>query len=378
MTLTKPLPKRICFAVLIGAAAVAAAVGALIMYASAVNPSKAVPAPAKSGNVQMYLNNAPFLTLSDTNPCRADIESGINLLSSKPEVGSEEFCFDPDLTVIDKNGDKFEYGLAVTSYPSPDVEGAESIPDTTAFYMRSFDKRGTGHLKYYAVDSDIKMLQAAIRNAVPYEYKRIGSFEGVVTYIGDGNISLFTEKYGYIPICTDDAKSAIVGDTISARYIGESGEKNNSAKFKADITNITNGDVTKTSPAFLTALPFSYEVLTFEGAEKLNIGYPEVVADRDELEFTLWLYRDSQKMPPQTAAYISKKYDKKFFEDNILLYDKVKSSQTEVKAAIQANWTGDPNILYIKEGEPDQASLVMVAIPRKDWDEEIFELYSLN
>ena len=374
MTLTRPLPKSICFAALIGAAAVAAAVGSLIMYASRLAPNTAVAAPTQSAGMQMYLNNAPFLTVSDTNPCRADIVSGLEKLSKKPETGSEEFCHDPDITVIDKNGDKFEYGLAVTSYPVPDVEGAVGTPDTVAFYERSFDKRGAQHIKYHAIDGDIRALQTAIRNAVPYEYQRIGSFEGVVTFARDNNLSIYSDKYGYFSVNSDDTKNAIVGDTVSAKYIGESDK----AAFKADITNITNGDIAKTAPFYLTALPFSYEILSFEGADKLNIGYPEVISDKDELDFTLWLYSDSQKMPHDTLAYIKANYGADFFKDNILVYDTAKSSNTEIKAAIQAKWSGDPDILYIKEGDPDTPSLYLVTIPRKDWDEEIFEPYYLN
>ncbi len=377
--MTMSIKRTALASVLLTISAALAVLGGVMHFASGLKPTQAVPLPTKyTDKTEMYLNDAPFLTVSDTNPYRQDIIAGLNTISSKPEAGSEEFCHTPELTVVDKKGNKFEYGLAVTSYSVPDVEGAAGSPDTVAFYERSYDKLGNAKVKYYTPDNDIDKLRESIRNAVPYEYKRIGSFEGVVTYIRDGGISLYSEKYGYIPICTDDAKNAVVGDTIQANYVGESDTKTFSAMFKADINNITQGDVTKTSPAYLTPLPFEYETFAFENADKLVNGYPEVITDRDELDTLLWLYGRSDKMPQDVINKINNKYNNDYFTKNILLFVSSQNSDVEVKAAVMAKWTGDPDILYIKDGKDNNPALIAVSVERMNWDEEVFEKYIIN
>ena len=377
--MTMSIKKTALASILLTISAALAVLGAAAHFASGLKPTQAVPLPTKyTDKTEMYLNDAPFLTVSDTNPYRQDIIAGLNTLSSKPEAGSEEFCHTPELTVVDKKGNKFEYGLAVTAYSSPDVEGAESTPNTVAFYARSYNQLGEARVKYYSPDEDINKLRENIRNAVPYEYKRIGSFEGVVTYVQGKNINLYSEKYGYIQVFTNDAKNAIVGDTIQADYAGENASKLPSAKFMADVTNITQGDVTKTAPDYLTPLPFEYEVFAFENADKLANGYPEVITDKEELEFMFMLYGDTDKMPSDVISKMTAKYDENFFADNILLFVSSQHSDAEVKAAVMANWTGDPDILYIKDGKDNNPALIAVSVERMNWDEEVFEKYIIN
>ena len=72
------------------------------------------------------------------------------------------------------------------------------------------------------------------------------------------------------------------------------------------------------------------------------------------------------------------KYDENFLADNILLFVSSQHSDAEVKAAVMANWTGDPDILYINDGKDNNPALIAVSVERMNWDEEVFEKYIIN
>ena len=320
------------------------------------------------------LNDTASLELSADAPNRKRIEELLAAFDSKPKASQNEFDHTPVLTVIEADGTKHEYGDSVTSYPQPDYEGAPSVPDDVSYYERTTAADGSVTTRYFEADADVGEFRKLIREAVNYEYEKLGNITGAVYFkSGQGdktNVCIYSEDYGYMSALCDDADNVVVGDTAEIQLL-PADDKNNS-QMRGMVTNITQNDVTKTSALYLDSLSFDYEVLTCKGDKSFG-NRLEMCIDKEELDFILDLNAD--KIPKDTLSYIKNKYDSAFFNENVLMYCNTESKGS-VTAAVHAKWVGEPNIVYFKQGEPAPSGMqeiLLVSIPKSEWDERVFE-----
>lgn len=332
---------------------------------------------------EIYFNNTRGLKCSEDNPYWEQILSDIELVSQKETREPTEFDFEPEITLIAANGVTCEMSFSVTAYSYPDVEGDEyENRDESAYYIRIL-RNGKSETSYYEVDEDVAKLRRNINGAVSYEYGRLEKLTGVIRYInnnaGEKKWCYVVSEYGDLKVKTEDFDGAIVGDTVEVELCHKADDTDRTADCEGIIHNLTNNDVTATSGAYLTALPFQYDIISYEGeSDVFQINRLELETSREEFDFLLELWGDI--LPEEVKERLQSRYDDDFFAENILLYCGLDSPEAEVTAVVHTKWVGGENVVYVRTKEGQKAAdgkafLLCIEVPLEEWDEKTFGLY---
>lgn len=335
---------------------------------------------------EIYFKNEKGFQCSDENPYWDELLSQIELVSGKEQVESVEYEADPEITVVTSKGLTFELSDGVTSYAYPEVEGIEyENKDRAAYYIRVLKEEKIRDIFYFDVDEDVYRLRELMQKAMQYEYDKAPAegIEAVVVRARNDSISKFcavrSENYGEITLFPEDLDHIIVGDTIRYKLLDEA---ENTGNINAKIENLTQNDLSASTQSYIKVLPFSYEVLHYKTAD---IG--TFRTDRTELEST---YNDwhfildllSDKLPVDVYQQLLEKYNADFFENHVIVYCGLQSANVEVTGATQAMEEDAyyPNVISVKELSreavtDDEEYLLVVAIPKEEWNGNSFDLY---
>lgn len=335
----------------------------------------------------IYFKNEKGFICSDENPYLDELLTQVELISKKEQVEPIEYEFDPEITLVCNKEITFEISDGTTAYAYPAVEGMEyENRDEWAYYIRVLKDEKFENIFYFEVDEDVQQLRKLIQEAIQFEYENAPKegIEAVVVSARNDSISKYcwvrSEEYGEITLYAEDFDHIIVGDTVRYRLLDESESNGN---FNAEIENISQNDLSASKQSYIQVLPYSYEVISYK--KKTDSG--AFRTDRLELEsnyndwhFLLGLISD--EIPMDIYRELLDKYNVEFFEKNILMYCGLKSTEVEVTAATQPmdEDTYYHNVISVKEltqeqVPKDQEYMLVVAIPRDEWNGRTFDLY---
>ncbi|MBR4084827.1 MAG: hypothetical protein IKK33_11160 [Lachnospiraceae bacterium] len=334
---------------------------------------------------EIYFNNEKGFQCSAQNPYWDELLAQIELISKKEKVDPIEYEFDPEITVVCDKGLTFELADGTTTYAYPAVEGAAyENRDKYAYYIRVLKEGKQKAIFYFERDEDVIHLRELMQAAIQFEYDNAPEegIEAVVVMMSNNEISrsciVRSEEYGEITLFPEDFDHVIVGDTIKYKLLDE--EANTG--INAEIKNLTQNDLSASKQSYIKVLPYSYEVMSYK--KKTDIDFRtdrlELEYDYDDWHFVLGL--ESDDMPTDVYQDLLDKYNSKFFESNILLYCWLKSTEVQVTAATQPMEEDMyyDNVISVKEltqeqVPEDEEHMLLVTIPRDEWNGDSFDLY---
>ena len=189
-----------------------------------------------------------------------------------------------------------------------------------------------------------------------------------------------SEEYGLVTLNPENLDHIIVGDTIRYRLLDES---ESGGKYNAELENLTQNDLSASKQSYIKILPYSYEVIPYKKktdkstfrTDRLELEY-----DYNDWHFVLGLIND--EIPMNIYKELLEKYDVEFFEKNILMYCGLKSTGVEVTAATQPMEKDMyySNVISVKELTQEQIPedeeyILVVSIPKDEWNGKTFDLY---
>lgn len=336
---------------------------------------------------EIYFKNEKGFQCSDENPYLDELLTQVELISKKEQVEPIEYEFDPEITLVCNKGLMFELSDGTTTYAYPAVEGMEyENKDKWAYYIRVLKDEKFEKIFYFEVDEDVQQLRQLIQEAIQFEYDNAPKegIEAVVVSARNDSISKYcavrSEEYGEITLFAEDFDHIIVGDTVRYRLLDESESNGN---INAEIENLTQNDLSASKQSYIKVLPYSYEVISYKkktDSRTFRTDRLELEYDYNDWHFVLGLISD--EIPMDIYQELWDKYDVDFFEKNILMYCGLKSTEVEVTAATQPTDedTYYPNVISVKELTQeqipkDQEYMLVVTIPRDEWNGDSFDLY---
>lgn len=335
---------------------------------------------------EIYFNNEKGFRCSADNPYWDELLTQIQLVSGKEQVEPTSYEADPEITVVTSEGLTFELSDGTTSYAYPAVVGYNHEDKIRkAYYIRELSEGKTESIFYFDVDEDVHYLRELMQRAQMFEYDKAPAegIEAVVVRAQNDNISrncmVRSESYGEITLFPEDLDHIIVGDTVRYKLLDET---ESTGSINAKIENLTQNDLSASEQSYIKALSYNYEVLHYKktGIGALRTGRLELESTYNDWHFILDLLSD--KLPTDVYQQLLEKYNADFFENHIILYCGLRKTKVEVIAATQAadEDTYYPNVISVKEltqqqVPQDEEYMLLVAVPKEEWNGNSFDLY---
>lgn len=335
---------------------------------------------------EIYFDDEEDFRCSADNPCWDDILVQVEQISEKEEIQPTEFEHDPELTVVASEDFIFELSSGVTSYAYPAVEGGSyENRDRASYYIRVLKKGKEKDTYHFEMDEDVVRLRELVQNAIQFEYEKTSEdgVEAVVVSVADDlngkRCTVRSKEFGSLTLFVEDLDHVIVGDTVRYKLL----EDFDSVSATAEIVNLTKNDLSVSAQKEFQVLPYSYEVLSYEMTRD---GIP-LRADRLELEYT---YNDwhfilgllDEELPLDVYSELLETYNVDFFEENIVMYCGLASPEVEVVAVVQPldeeNYY--ENVVSVKKLKDKAESegeghMLVIAVPKEEWNGKSFDLY---
>lgn len=336
---------------------------------------------------EIYFKNEKGFKCSNENPYLEELLTQMELISKKEQAEPIEYEFDPEITLVCNKEITFELSDGTTTYDYPAVEGIEyENRDKWAYYIRVLKDERFENIFYFEVDEDVQQLRKLIQEAIQFEYDNAPKegIEAVVVSARNDSISKYctvrSEEYGEFTLFAEDFDHIIVGDTVRYRLLDES---ESGGKYNAELENLTQNDLSASKQSYIKVLPYNYEVISYKKrkdsgtfrTDRLELEY-----DYNDWHFLLGLISD--EIPMDIYQELWNEYNVEFFEKNILMYCGLKSTEVEVTAATQP-MDEDMyyfNVISVKELTQEQVPkdeeyMLVITIPRDEWNGDSFDLY---